>query len=999
MQRLLTLILLMTVMQLNNCINITDPGFGRGNARLSIYYSDPGIDEFTATNKKIDLELVDIIDRAEKSVYLAVYNFNKQSIIDAILRAHLRNLDVRVIGDIDEFYTLGYQVMQQQRVNMILGNSSGIQHNKFAVVDEKYVFMGTGNLSSTDMDRNNNNWYIIESETMAKIYTDEFLQMYNGQFAAKKRPRSTNYTVTVNNYPIEIYFSPYHGQRAMNRLIELVNSAQKSIDYMIFAYTHDELAAAMVRAARQRNIMVRGTHDSTFINGVSQEAPRLFAAGYTNRYGVDPTRYTYGPFPKVDGNENTKIRNNPASGGKMHAKTIIIDAGTANAKMATGSFNWSNNAIVNNDENMVVFHDAFVANSIYRQFQETWDVGRDLEFRLNKNGHTVNSGDVIISEVHWAGSSKGSSVTAKDDFIEIFNNTAQPIDISHWGLQWGRNENYNIYPVPDSTNEYYENRQSCPGGFGEYTTRALPNIICPYQHRVFYALPTSAFAEPSQDEIVTFNQDDGIDRVVTPDSSLTTRHFRISGVKNFQLSNTEFKIRLYDKAMNLIDEAGDGNNAYAGALDSSGGSTQTRSKIRRSYTDNSNRMSGSLAAAWGTSTTNMNCSTTNDRWTSAPGGLNTCSNCSTYMQFDGCFDAAANTFATPGYENSTTQPPAVRQVILDSATSLRVLFNSNMSNCSTTGITVTGNASSVSGTFGTRTFALNTGFSTPGTKYSFSITSNCQDYLNTSISGTPLAFTVSGYSSSLAQVRLRKVVIDQGQAHDIPELNSSTSERRRYIRFEASSAGSLRNLRVLRYSSDGLEELHRFSDLYVMSGDSVIVSFSKPSHDQGANGTQTQKLASNHDIFDPTVNDTQGIPARPNPSGSSVFHVFSSATSLSGTGDVIILTYCGIDSASSAGCSLSNFGVQDVVYYTNRSGDVASGLMEGPIAHIQANLNSFWPIPEAPIDGLNDVTIQRSGVCTNNTPDGTGDCTCTSTARGIIRISDSAVGKTAWQCL
>ena len=210
MQRLLTLILLMTVMQLNNCINITDPGFGRGNARLSIYYSDPGIDEFTATNKKIDLELVDIIDRAEKSVYLAVYNFNKQSIIDAILRAHLRNLDVRVIGDIDEFYTLGYQVMQQQRVNMILGNSSGIQHNKFAVVDEKYVFMGTGNLSSTDMDRNNNNWYIIESETMAKIYTDEFLQMYNGQFAAKKRPRSTNYTVTVNNYPIEIYFSPYH---------------------------------------------------------------------------------------------------------------------------------------------------------------------------------------------------------------------------------------------------------------------------------------------------------------------------------------------------------------------------------------------------------------------------------------------------------------------------------------------------------------------------------------------------------------------------------------------------------------------------------------------------------------------------------------------------------------------------------------------------------------------------------------------------------------------
>lgn len=963
----------------SRCTNI-DPGFGNGNARFSVYYNDPGVDEFTMTDKQIDRELTDLIDSAKTSVYLAVYNFNKQSIIDAILRANIRNLDVRVVGDIDEFYTLGYQTMQHEKVDMILGNSSGIQHNKFAVIDSKYVFMGTGNLSNTDMLRNNNNWYIIENEEMARLYTDEFMQMYNGQFGAKKRPRSSSYEFTANNHKVEVFFSPYDGQRAMDRLIELVNSAQKTIHYMIFAYTHDELAAAMVKAARQKNILVQGTHDSTFINGVSEEAPRLFAASYTNKYTDvgNEVRHKYGPFPRVDGNENTSIRNNPAHGGKMHAKTLIIDAGTPDAIMATGSFNWSNNAIVNNDENMIILHDPSIAETVFRQFQETWSVARDLEFRLSKNGHTAQAGDVVISEVHWAGASSGTSLTAKDDFIEIYNNTSGPIDISHWSIQWGPDARANVYPVPDSSNEYYENRQACPGSFGQYTSKALANIICPGQHRIFYSLPSSGFAEPVMDEILTYSPGGGIERSRTP-GKRATRHFRISGVKKFHLNNSQLKVRLYDKSMRLIDEAGDGGNAFAGELTYEGGKSLVHSMIRRGYNDNSKRMSGELAAAWG--------STRKD-----PAALVKCTSANA-LDFDGCFDAKDYSYVSPGYANESAKPPVVKRIVLEAADKLKVMFNSNMSNCPTSGIT-SPSASGVTGDFGNRVFTLNSGLTNPMTNTSITLGASCKDFENSTVTGT---FSISGFSSALANVKLSKVIIANGYAHDISLLNNS-NERRRFVKFQAQSSGSIRNLRVLRYSLDGLEELHRFSELYLQSGDSVIVSLTKPSRDQGSNGTTQERLASNHDLYNPTSDDaTKGIPKRPPPSGSATFHVYSTATSFSGTDDVIILTYCGIGPQS--GCTENNYGVQDVVYYSSRGRNINQNLMEGALTHIYDHLNTFWPLPERPIDELNDVTLQRAAVCTNDTPDGTGDCVCSSTARGIERTDMNKTGKSAWRCL
>ena len=53
----------------------------------------------------------------------------------------------------------------------------------------------------------------------------------------------------------------------------------------------------------------------------------------------------------------------------MHSKTLLIDAGEPGATVVMGSFNWSANAVKNNDENLVVIHDRNVVNALLVQFK------------------------------------------------------------------------------------------------------------------------------------------------------------------------------------------------------------------------------------------------------------------------------------------------------------------------------------------------------------------------------------------------------------------------------------------------------------------------------------------------------------------------------------------------------------------------------------------------------------------------------------------------------
>ncbi len=473
-----------------------------GNNRvLEIFVNYSGIKPGGQRKPEFDIRLAEFIDGARKEVYWAMYGFYRASIKDAVLRAVTRGLDVQLAGDAGTYANgeVGYiqfedLLRRYPNAKLISGNSQSIQHNKFCVIDRRYVMTGTGNITDSEIDRNYNVWAIIESKELAEDFINEHQQMMAGRFGhAKDRPDYNN-VFNVGGVKVETYFSPH--EDAMSRFLQAVGEAQESIHFAIFAFTHDALGRLFIQKHKQfthQNSLdggsrrVRGVMDrSQLTHNQYVEVYRIatscghtygFQAGAgganggntnpffpngTNTWDTPNQANTrcYSPFDlRIDGNENNNnLGDWQAGGGRLHAKTIVIDAGTPNAKLLMGSFNWSPNANNNNDENLLVIHSPKVVERYMQFWQQIYNDGVPMNKRYPTNQELQQgivtyqsrpAGDyqkIVISEVNYAGTSRkiGSTYYAYDgnEFIELYNPSNEAVDISFWSLYFPVIDNY-----------------------------------------------------------------------------------------------------------------------------------------------------------------------------------------------------------------------------------------------------------------------------------------------------------------------------------------------------------------------------------------------------------------------------------------------------------------------------------------------------------------------------------------------------------------------------
>ena len=64
-------------------------------------------------------------------------------------------------------------------------------------------------------------------------------------------------------------------------------------------------------------------------------------------------------------------------------------------------------------------------------------IGEPDAARYNVSPYDIR-GEIYVSEVHWAGTvdNTGARNTPDDDFLEIYNNSSAPYDISGWCLKF-----------------------------------------------------------------------------------------------------------------------------------------------------------------------------------------------------------------------------------------------------------------------------------------------------------------------------------------------------------------------------------------------------------------------------------------------------------------------------------------------------------------------------------------------------------------------------------
>ena len=179
--------------------------------------------------------------------------------------------------------------------------------------------------------------YALSFQTLAKDFLQEADSLRTQIYDLQSELSSVQQQLTTKI--LGIHFSPEGG--CTDQVTYWIGRANVSIHVLIYSFTLDSIGDALIDAY-ERGVEVRIVFEKSQISEYS-EYGRLKAAGIMVRNDTNPDL--------------------------MHDKVMIVDG----VIVLTGSFNWSNNAEKNNNENLIIINSTYVARIYEEEFEEIWN--------------------------------------------------------------------------------------------------------------------------------------------------------------------------------------------------------------------------------------------------------------------------------------------------------------------------------------------------------------------------------------------------------------------------------------------------------------------------------------------------------------------------------------------------------------------------------------------------------------------------------------------------
>lgn len=319
---------------------------------VEVLLTEPFCDVCTHADKDVLLErspilarVIELVDGARERIDVAQFTFSRDSIAEALVRAHHRGVAVRIAMDSgqDRDGSLARSLRDAGLdVRFVRGREAGstgrfgIQHAKFLIVDGATLLTGSNNWSSTGVSINEENTIVVHADA-----DDPQIAGFSCHFEAiwAQSPDAA-----VDCSTDDAAFTP--GTAAIRMLRDEIRGAERRVDVLMHHFTFGDLVKELGKAA-ERGVAVR-----VIVNEADRDEhrgsdwDRLRAAGGRIRYK----------------------RGNGDLYQLMHHKLAIVDGRT----LLNGSGNWSGSGFFNNFENYVRYRDPRVVGPFRRMYERLW---------------------------------------------------------------------------------------------------------------------------------------------------------------------------------------------------------------------------------------------------------------------------------------------------------------------------------------------------------------------------------------------------------------------------------------------------------------------------------------------------------------------------------------------------------------------------------------------------------------------------------------------------
>jgi phosphatidylserine/phosphatidylglycerophosphate/cardiolipin synthase-like enzyme len=295
--------------------------------------------------------LAGYIAQAKQTIDVCAFELDNHVVVTALLEAVKRGVKVRLVTETDYLEESGVQALKAAGVPVVDDQRDGaLMHNKFMVFDNKSVWTGSMNFTENCAYRNNNHGIYVNDARIAANYATKFQWMFEQRkFGGlpERSARIPNPLVMLHDGTrVENYFSTH--DHIADHLVDELNKARSSIQFLAFSFTHTGMSDAMLSRARF-GVSVSGVFEKS-------QATSSYSA-YNRLRSAHIQVYT------------------DANPRNMHHKVIIID----NETTVAGSFNFSSSADQSNDENTLVIHSRDLARQFESEFRRLFEEAKAAE--------------------------------------------------------------------------------------------------------------------------------------------------------------------------------------------------------------------------------------------------------------------------------------------------------------------------------------------------------------------------------------------------------------------------------------------------------------------------------------------------------------------------------------------------------------------------------------------------------------------------------------------
>lgn len=367
--------------------------------------------------KGLDKALLKFIQKAEDDRYslrAAFYEFEYLPVLEAFKDAYEdRNVDVKIIYD-----SRGEEKANNTAINeagiprKILiprqaeANKGFIAHNKFIILlkDKKpiQVWMGSTNITAKGIFGQCNVGHIIRDEAVAEKYLQywEYLEKDPDNNVLDKQTMQIQNDITLNELKdgITVLFSPRETNAVLKTYAECMDNFESLICGMFpFSFSKHMKEIITKRTDHLKYIIIDKKTKHTTL--ASEDFDNVIIYGTYLKDGL------YDWLEETHSGLLLNAKPGPAGTNFIHNKVLLIDPLGQNPIVITGSANFSDNSILNNDENTVIVKgDKDLADLYFTEFVRIFNhyYARSKALEMSENGKSkVNPLHLKTNSEEW----------------------------------------------------------------------------------------------------------------------------------------------------------------------------------------------------------------------------------------------------------------------------------------------------------------------------------------------------------------------------------------------------------------------------------------------------------------------------------------------------------------------------------------------------------------------------------------------------------------------